>query len=244
MGNKTAMVWIRKGKGQLVLFGFGPQFRSHPLRGRTSFCSTRCCCRNLIHIRWSHSGCGDDWKRRPFVFNLHSIEGAGHFQNPPRNLNAFERVEAGWSVGAVRRLLPSRPATPFCGLFFTDSTLMSVFFSSVRFLTFAFPSFRPMAYRREADFTPWMPFFCPLMLPARRESVLYSVSFFPVIFFNSRSRRRRFQPGLAFLAVHLDPSRETVRPSPVGRRVVLFQPSSPRPGWSRCNNGLLLDLIT
>lgn len=28
IGNKTAMVWIRKGKGQLVLFGFGPQFRS------------------------------------------------------------------------------------------------------------------------------------------------------------------------------------------------------------------------
>ena len=26
-GNKTAMVWIRKGRGQLVLFGFGPQFR-------------------------------------------------------------------------------------------------------------------------------------------------------------------------------------------------------------------------
>jgi len=28
IGNKTAMVWIRKGKGQLVFFGFSPQFRS------------------------------------------------------------------------------------------------------------------------------------------------------------------------------------------------------------------------
>lgn len=28
LGNKTAMVWLKKGKGQLVLFGFYPQFRA------------------------------------------------------------------------------------------------------------------------------------------------------------------------------------------------------------------------
>ncbi len=28
VGNKSAMVWLRKGKGQLVLFAFGPQFRA------------------------------------------------------------------------------------------------------------------------------------------------------------------------------------------------------------------------
>lgn len=28
LGNKTAIVWVRKGKGQLVLFGFNPQFRA------------------------------------------------------------------------------------------------------------------------------------------------------------------------------------------------------------------------
>jgi hypothetical protein len=28
MGNKAAMVWMEKGKGQYVLFGFGPQFRT------------------------------------------------------------------------------------------------------------------------------------------------------------------------------------------------------------------------
>ncbi len=27
-GNKTAMVWLKKGKGQFVLFGFYPQFRA------------------------------------------------------------------------------------------------------------------------------------------------------------------------------------------------------------------------
>lgn len=26
--NKAAMVWIKKGKGQMVLFAFGPQFRA------------------------------------------------------------------------------------------------------------------------------------------------------------------------------------------------------------------------
>ncbi|UCG27060.1 MAG: hypothetical protein JSV24_08785, partial [Bacteroidales bacterium] len=28
LGNKTAMIWLKKGKGQLVLFGFNPQFRA------------------------------------------------------------------------------------------------------------------------------------------------------------------------------------------------------------------------
>jgi hypothetical protein len=28
MGNKSAMVWLKKGEGQLVLFGFNPQFRA------------------------------------------------------------------------------------------------------------------------------------------------------------------------------------------------------------------------
>ena len=28
LGNKTAMVWLRKGKGQLVLMAFNPQFRA------------------------------------------------------------------------------------------------------------------------------------------------------------------------------------------------------------------------
>ena len=28
IGNKNAMVWIKKGKGQLVLFGCNPQFRA------------------------------------------------------------------------------------------------------------------------------------------------------------------------------------------------------------------------
>jgi hypothetical protein len=28
LGNKTVMVWLKKGKGQLVLFGFSPQFRA------------------------------------------------------------------------------------------------------------------------------------------------------------------------------------------------------------------------
>ncbi len=28
LGNKAAMIWIRKGEGELVLFGFGPQFRA------------------------------------------------------------------------------------------------------------------------------------------------------------------------------------------------------------------------
>ena len=28
LGNKSAMVWLKKGKGQLVLFGFNPQFRA------------------------------------------------------------------------------------------------------------------------------------------------------------------------------------------------------------------------
>jgi hypothetical protein len=28
MGNKVAMVWLRKGKGQFVLYGFNPQFRA------------------------------------------------------------------------------------------------------------------------------------------------------------------------------------------------------------------------
>lgn len=28
MGNKAAMIWMKKGKGQFVLFGFGPQFRA------------------------------------------------------------------------------------------------------------------------------------------------------------------------------------------------------------------------
>ena len=28
VGNKTAMVWLKKGKGQLVLYTFGPQFRA------------------------------------------------------------------------------------------------------------------------------------------------------------------------------------------------------------------------
>ena len=27
MGGKTAIVWIRKGKGQMILMGFNPQFR-------------------------------------------------------------------------------------------------------------------------------------------------------------------------------------------------------------------------
>lgn len=28
MGNRAAMIWMEKGKGQFVLFGFGPQFRT------------------------------------------------------------------------------------------------------------------------------------------------------------------------------------------------------------------------
>jgi glutamine amidotransferase-like uncharacterized protein len=28
MGNRAAMIWMQKGKGQFVLFGFGPQFRA------------------------------------------------------------------------------------------------------------------------------------------------------------------------------------------------------------------------
>ena len=28
LGNKSAMIWLKKGKGQLVLFGFNPQFRA------------------------------------------------------------------------------------------------------------------------------------------------------------------------------------------------------------------------
>jgi hypothetical protein len=28
IGNKAAMIWMKKGKGQFVLFGFGPQFRA------------------------------------------------------------------------------------------------------------------------------------------------------------------------------------------------------------------------
>ena len=28
MGNKAAMIWMKKGKGQFVFFGFGPQFRA------------------------------------------------------------------------------------------------------------------------------------------------------------------------------------------------------------------------
>ena len=28
LGNRSAMIWLRKGKGQLVLFGFNPQFRA------------------------------------------------------------------------------------------------------------------------------------------------------------------------------------------------------------------------
>jgi hypothetical protein len=28
MGNKVAMVWMQKGKGQFVFYGFGPQFRA------------------------------------------------------------------------------------------------------------------------------------------------------------------------------------------------------------------------
>jgi hypothetical protein len=28
MGNKAAMIWMKKGKGQYVLYGFGPQFRA------------------------------------------------------------------------------------------------------------------------------------------------------------------------------------------------------------------------
>jgi len=28
MGNKAAMIWMRKGKGQYVFYGFGPQFRA------------------------------------------------------------------------------------------------------------------------------------------------------------------------------------------------------------------------
>jgi hypothetical protein len=28
MGNRAAMIWMEKGKGQFVMFGFGPQFRS------------------------------------------------------------------------------------------------------------------------------------------------------------------------------------------------------------------------
>jgi hypothetical protein len=28
MGNRAAMLWMEKGKGQYVLYGFGPQFRT------------------------------------------------------------------------------------------------------------------------------------------------------------------------------------------------------------------------
>ncbi len=28
VGNQTVMAWVKKNKGQLVLFGFGPQFRA------------------------------------------------------------------------------------------------------------------------------------------------------------------------------------------------------------------------
>ena len=28
MGNKAAMIWMKKGKGQFVMYGFGPQFRA------------------------------------------------------------------------------------------------------------------------------------------------------------------------------------------------------------------------
>ena len=28
LGNKTAIVWLKKGRGQLVLFAFHPQFRA------------------------------------------------------------------------------------------------------------------------------------------------------------------------------------------------------------------------
>ena len=28
IGNKSAMLWLKKGKGQLVLFAFNPQFRA------------------------------------------------------------------------------------------------------------------------------------------------------------------------------------------------------------------------
>jgi len=28
LGNRAAMIWLRKGKGQFVLFGFNPQFRA------------------------------------------------------------------------------------------------------------------------------------------------------------------------------------------------------------------------
>jgi hypothetical protein len=28
LANKPVMVWVRKGKGQIVLFGFSPQFRA------------------------------------------------------------------------------------------------------------------------------------------------------------------------------------------------------------------------
>jgi hypothetical protein len=28
LSNKTCLVWLKKGKGQLVLFGFNPQFRA------------------------------------------------------------------------------------------------------------------------------------------------------------------------------------------------------------------------
>jgi len=28
IGNKSVLLWLRKGKGQLVLFGFNPQFRA------------------------------------------------------------------------------------------------------------------------------------------------------------------------------------------------------------------------
>jgi hypothetical protein len=28
MGNKAAMIWLKKGKGQFVFYGFGPQFRA------------------------------------------------------------------------------------------------------------------------------------------------------------------------------------------------------------------------
>ena len=30
LSDKSVMVWLKKGKGDLVLYGFGPQFRASP----------------------------------------------------------------------------------------------------------------------------------------------------------------------------------------------------------------------